>query len=51
MHQMNAKYWWYTERPKRTDDRIVATLGKQGTLKRIDEKCPLGLPDQKITLN
>jgi len=37
-YQMNVKYWWYTEWPKRADDRIVDTLGKQGTLKRIDEK-------------
>jgi HKD family nuclease len=36
-YQMNVKYLWYTKWPMRADDRIVNTLGKQGTLKRIDE--------------
>jgi len=37
-YQMNVKYWWYSKWPRRADDRLVDTSGKQGTLKRIDEK-------------
>jgi HKD family nuclease len=36
-HQMNVRYWWYKDWPKRAEDRIVMTLGKQGTLRRIKE--------------
>jgi len=36
-HQMKVKYWWYKEWPKRADDKIVRTLGKQGTLRLVEE--------------
>ena len=36
-HQINVKYKWYEVWPKRADDKIVEMLGKQGTLKLIEE--------------
>lgn len=37
-HQLNVRYRWYNAWPKRADDRIIGTLGKQGTLKHVEEK-------------
>jgi len=36
-HQIDVKYRWYKEWPKRADDKIVETLGKQGTLRPVKE--------------
>ena len=36
-HQMNVKYLWYESWPRRADNRIVRTLGKQGTLRPVEE--------------
>jgi len=36
-HQMKVKYRWYKQWPGRADQRIIDTLGKQGTLKIVDE--------------
>jgi HKD family nuclease len=36
-HQINVTYLWYKDWPKRADDDIVATLGKQGTLRLVKE--------------
>jgi len=36
-HQINVRYVFWKEWPKRADDRIVKTLGKQGTLKLVEE--------------
>lgn len=37
-NQINVKYRWYKEWPKRADDKIVETLGKQGTLRLVKEE-------------
>jgi HKD family nuclease len=37
-HQINVKYVWYEEWPRRADDKVVETLGKQGTLRLVKEK-------------
>jgi len=37
-HQINVTYRWYNAWPKRADDKIVETLGKQGTLKLVEEE-------------
>jgi len=36
-HQINVKYRWYEEWPERADNKIVKTLGKQGTLRLVEE--------------
>jgi HKD family nuclease len=36
-HKINVKYEWYKRRPSKADQRIIDTLGKQGTLKIVDE--------------
>lgn len=36
-YQINVKYWWYKDWPRRAPDRIVKTLGKQGTLRLVEE--------------
>jgi predicted Mrr-cat superfamily restriction endonuclease len=36
-HRIKVKYRWYKQWPGRTDQRIVDTLGKQGTLKLVEE--------------
>lgn len=36
-NQINVKYWWYKDWPRRADDRIVETLGKHGTLQLVEE--------------
>ncbi len=37
-HQINVKYRWYKQWPQRADQRIIDTLGKQGTLRLVKEK-------------
>lgn len=37
-HQMNVKYRWFHAWPRRADDKIVEALGKQGTLKLVEER-------------
>ena len=36
-HQLSVKYWWYKHWPKRADDKIVKALGRQGTLRPVEE--------------
>jgi len=36
-NQINVKYKWYKEWITRADDKIVETLGKQGTLRLVEE--------------
>ena len=36
-HQIRVKYRWYKQWPQRADQRIIDTLGKQGTLKLVEE--------------
>jgi len=36
-HQINVKYKWYKQWPQRADQRIIDTLGKQGTLRLVEE--------------
>ena len=35
-HQIKVKYMWYKEWPRRADQKIIDTLGKQGTLRLFD---------------
>ncbi len=37
-NQIKVKYLWYHPWPERSDQKIIRALGKQGTLKKIDEK-------------
>jgi len=37
-HQINVKYRWYKQWPQRAGQRIIDTLGKQGTLRQVKEK-------------
>ncbi|MHA1833297.1 MAG: phospholipase D-like domain-containing protein [Candidatus Baldrarchaeia archaeon] len=37
-HQMNVKYRWYRKWPHRADDKIVKILGKQGTLRLVEDR-------------
>jgi len=37
-NQIKVKYLWYHPWPERSDQKIINALGKQGTLKQIDEK-------------
>ena len=37
-HQMNVKYVWYKEWPRRSDSKIVNALGKQGTLRLVENE-------------
>jgi len=37
-HQINVQYKWYKQWPKKTDGKIIETLGKQGTLKPVNER-------------
>jgi len=36
-HQIKVRYRWYKQWPIKADQRIIETLGKQGTLKLIEE--------------
>jgi len=36
-HQIRVKYRWYKHWPHRADQKIIDTLGKQGTLKPVEE--------------
>lgn len=36
-HQANVKYWWFKDWPRRADDKIVKVLGRQGTLRPVEE--------------
>lgn len=36
-YQINVKYWWYKDWPRRAPDRIVNALGKHGTLRLVEE--------------
>ncbi len=36
-HRIRVKYRWYKQWPQRADQRIIDTLGKQGTLKLVEE--------------
>jgi HKD family nuclease len=36
-HQIRVKYRWYNQWPRKADQRIIDSLGKQGTLKLVNE--------------